>query len=210
LPLPCSPAVFLAPYPVPPRLQAHLVLALAGATSAYVTVARPTLSHRKGGPHASPPATLYEAGTSPALPSAVLAALRGLLAAYIFAMGGAQISRLGTFVFKFYTIWNWWLLGLYFALAALASVTCARKEAAAAKAASGSGQVAAPAAKAVAAAAAGPLVGLQRSTALSRSCHALFMINCSTVIIVDVVCWAVLYPMLSRGPQTPEVERIIR
>lgn len=32
----------------------------------------------------------------------------------------------------------------------------------------------------------------------------------STVIIVDCVCWGLLYPMLARGPQTPETQRIIR
>ncbi|GLC37230.1 hypothetical protein PLESTM_000558700 [Pleodorina starrii] len=218
-------------------LQAHLVLALAGVSSAYIAIARPTLSRRKAHTHThthtSPPATLLEAGTSPALSATRLAALRAGLAVYIFAMGATQLSRLGPYVFKFYTIWNWWLLGLYFALAAAASVLCARQEAAAAEAEAeaeaealrarkeaaeataeapagaedAAGQAAVVAAPPPAATPAAPLL---RATPLSRACHALFLINSSTVIIVDAVCWGVLYPMLARGPQTPEIERIVR
>ncbi|GIL71532.1 hypothetical protein Vretimale_2619 [Volvox reticuliferus] len=194
---------------------------------------RPTLSHRKGEARTSPPATLYEAGTSPVLSSASLAAFRAVLAVYIVGMGLMQLSDLGTYVLKFYTIWNWWLLGIYFALAAAASYICVRKEAATAAA---STEPAAALAKGsdVKASDAQPLRegthqlpeknnGREgprsphfpfamhlRSTLLSRACHALFMMNSSTVIIVDVVCWAVLYPMLAMGEQTPEVQMIIR
>ncbi|GFR45578.1 hypothetical protein Agub_g6972 [Astrephomene gubernaculifera] len=228
------------------ELQAHLVLALAGLSSAYIALARPTLTHRRNAAntkhkaasngsapgsgsdssHGSPPATLFEAGCSPALSSTTLAAMRAVLAIYIFTLGGLQLSKLGGFVFKFYTIWNWWLLGLYFALAAVASALCARAEKAAAAAttvgtrastvADGSAQQRGP----EGATSTGDrkqeqqqqpaAAWLHRATPLSRACHALFMVNSSTVVIVDVVCWAVLYPMLSRGPQTEEVTRIIR
>ncbi|KXZ51475.1 hypothetical protein GPECTOR_12g438 [Gonium pectorale] len=207
--------------------KSHLVLALSGLTSAYIAVARPTLSRANHG-SASPPATLFEAGTSPALPASRLAIFRASLAIYIFAMGLTQLLRLGPYVFKFYTIWNWWLLGLYFALAAAASALCAKAERkVAAKAQSSvapvhangraaAGGAAAPGSDPNADADAGSdaevsgAVVLRAPSALSRACHALFLINSSTVIIVDAVCWGVLYPMLSRGPQTPEIERIIK
>ncbi|GIL46192.1 hypothetical protein Vafri_3241 [Volvox africanus] len=221
-----------------PALQAHTVLALAGLTSAYVAVMRPTLSHRKGEAHTSPPATLYEAGTSPVLSSASLAVFRAVLAIYIVGMGLMQLSDMGPYVLKFYTIWNWWLLGLYFALAAVASYLCTRKEAAEATASaeSASAPTKGSGVKTADAKAAQPLIEGTRpltekiqgcegpqppsppspsaahlaTTPLSRACHALFMINSSTVIIVDVVCWAVLYPMLAMGEQTPEIQLILR
>ncbi|PNH06424.1 hypothetical protein TSOC_007187 [Tetrabaena socialis] len=237
-----------------PAAQSHAVLALTGITSAYVALARPTLSRRRRGRPApasssascpaaaaagadasgadasgtSPAATLAEAGTSAAVSTGALLAFRAVMAIYIVAMGARQMARVGPYVFKFYTIWNWWLLGLYFALAATASFICSRVEAQAAAAA---------AARATAPPATAPPAGetdaptphprpqrsqqplqqpqqpppqLLRSTGLSRACHALFLVNTATVIIVDVVCWAVLYPMLARGPQTPEIQRMIQ
>ncbi|KAG2455074.1 hypothetical protein HYH02_000896 [Chlamydomonas schloesseri] len=207
-------------------VQAHTVLALSGLTSLYITIARPTIKLAADGSHTCPPASLYEAGTSPALSPVGMCLFRFAMAVYIFGMGATQYMRMGTYVFKFYTIWNWWLLGLYFTLAATASALCVLAEsranaksraASSAAGANGSNQPAAtsPTANGTAsgdvtkAGTAAPS-SLQRATPLSRTCHALFMINSSTVIIVDAVCWGLLYPMLARGPQTPETQRIIK
>ncbi|PNW84820.1 hypothetical protein CHLRE_03g159700v5 [Chlamydomonas reinhardtii] len=210
-------------------VQAHAVLALSGLTSLYITIARPTIRLAADGSHTCPPASLWEAGTSPALSSVAMCVFRFVMAVYIFGMGGMQFQRMGAYVFKFYTIWNWWLLGIYFTLAATASALCALAETrsararaatakptvtAAAEVDNSNGSAALDASRSavgnVAKSAPETPKSLQRATLLSRTCHALFMINSSTVIIVDCVCWGLLYPMLARGPQTPETQRIIR
>ncbi|KAG2483879.1 hypothetical protein HYH03_017273 [Edaphochlamys debaryana] len=234
------------------QLQSYLVLLLSALTSAYITVARPTILHiehhdpedldhhepqpgearanGEGGkgaeaphPHQRekcPPATLYEAGTSGLVPTAALLAYRALMAAYIGGMGANQLRNMGTYCLKFYTIWNWWLLAAYFTLAALASWTCLCAERAessrgpnrqpptangkaAASANGGDGGAEGSAARL-------PPAPLRAATGLSRWCHALFMTNSATVIIVDAVCWGVLYPMLKNGPQSAETQRIIQ
>ncbi|KAG2440312.1 hypothetical protein HXX76_004420 [Chlamydomonas incerta] len=200
-------------------VQAHGVLVLSGLTSVYITMARPTIRLAADGSHTCPPASLWEAGTSPALSAVAMCLFRFVMAVYIFGMGATQFMRMGTYVFKFYTIWNWWLLGLYFMLAATASALCALAESRAARARAADEKPDSAAASANGNATSGNVAtksppetprSLQRATMLSRTCHALFMINSSTVIIVDCVCWGLLYPMLARGPQTPETQRIIR
>ena len=50
-----------------------------------------------------------------------LLAYRLAMLATVLAVGGAQLADKGTRVFAFFTVWNWWLLGVFFALGAVAS-----------------------------------------------------------------------------------------
>eukprot|EP00198_Chlamydomonas_reinhardtii_P008093 XP_001697430.1 predicted protein [Chlamydomonas reinhardtii] len=183
-------------------VQAHAVLALSGLTSLYITIARPTIRLAADGSHTCPPASLWEAGTSPALSSVAMCVFRFVMAVYIFGMGGMQFQRMGAYVFKFYTIWNWWLLGIYFTLAATASALCALAETrsararaatakptvtAAAEVDNSNGSAALDASRSavgnVAKSAPETPKSLQRATLLSRTCHALFMINSRRLLL---------------------------
>ena len=45
--------------------------------------------------------------------------------AWGLALGIAQLGRLGLFALKFATVWNWWLLTLYFGVASSVSTKAA-------------------------------------------------------------------------------------
>ncbi len=95
----------LAALAASPATQSYAVLAFGGLTSLWVTVTRPKLSWTTGadGHHHlahSPPATLWEAGTSPALSTRAMLLWRLALSVYIFGMGINQAFRLGTYHFK--------------------------------------------------------------------------------------------------------------
>jgi hypothetical protein len=72
-----------------PELGSYAVLAVATATSLFITAKRPATW--RGG--TSPPASLAEAGTSPLVPTLTLLILRLFLAVLVIGIGVDQVRR---------------------------------------------------------------------------------------------------------------------
>jgi hypothetical protein len=109
------------------------------------------------------------------------------LAAFLYALaiGIDQIRHRGLEVFRFYTVWNWWLLTAYFALVAGTSYFAVSRSRSA-------GKLSAPAG--------GTTVGRLQHTII-----VLFHVNLTMVWIVDVLTWTVLWPMLRANPDPVKV-----
>lgn len=107
-------------------LLVYLVLALAAAQSLFIIIRRPWSRKvmRCVGDVCRLTAilpTLEDAGASFLVPTSALMFYRGITFSFIAILAGMQVVEKGSYVLKFYTIWNWWLLGLYFGLATYAS-----------------------------------------------------------------------------------------
>ncbi|MEW5315637.1 MAG: hypothetical protein WDW38_007051 [Sanguina aurantia] len=149
---------------------------------------------RKGDVEVSEPSppTLEEAGGSYLLATRTLMMYRAAVAVYVVVITLVQLRTMGTFVIKYYTFWNWNLLGLYFAAAALASSTYAR--------ASGKGQHTSNVS---------PTMTSRLMHSLPSVVTLLFHVNITTVAIVDITTWTVLFPMLTKHT-TPEMAAVFR
>jgi hypothetical protein len=115
-----------------------------------------------------------------------------------------QLSQKGLYIFKFYTVWNYYLLIAFFATASLASYTAARRKRLSVK------ELKKGDADAVADADAdadGHSNGSEEVNTLGYIVMVLFHINLTTVFIVDVLTWTVLWPMLKQNPDPTKVAR---
>ncbi|KAK9812674.1 hypothetical protein WJX72_001650 [[Myrmecia] bisecta] len=109
----------------------------------------------------------------------LLLAYRATALLFIVALGAYQVHDRGFKVFAFYTVWSWWLLAAFFALASAASYLALRKKR--------------------------PNV----NRLVSRLEHAVvvfFHMNLTTVLIVDILTWTVLWPMLRANPDPKTVQ----
>ncbi|KAL0051828.1 hypothetical protein WJX82_002729 [Trebouxia sp. C0006] len=102
------------------------------------------------------------------------------------AVAVIQFADKGFFVLKYYTVWNYYLMIIFFALATLYSfLDIQRQQAATSKTSK---------------AAKKPVNGLGYFVVT------LFHINLTTVFIVDVLTWGLLWPMLKANPDPTRVE----
>lgn len=115
----------------------------------------------------------------------VLLAYRLCMLAWGLYIGIGQLLDKGPYVFVFYTVWNWWMLTLFFALASAASIRGWRRRRAAA-----SGR---------------PTDTEQQHAAdwLDRAAIATFSIEAPLSLALDFLTWAVLVPMLLNSSQDP-------
>ncbi|KAK9844666.1 hypothetical protein WJX74_005289 [Apatococcus lobatus] len=102
----------------------------------------------------------------------LLLAFRAFVAVWSLVVGGRQLLAKGPIVLKFYTVWNWWLMTAFFWLAAAASIQGQMKKS----------------------------VSSSTANRVGRAAIILYHMNSTTVWIVDVLCWALLVPMLTSDP----------
>lgn len=102
--------------------------------------------------------------------------------AFLWCAGVAANQILGKsfYIFKYYTVWNYYLLIIFFALATIYSFLDLRRQQRTQK-----GQYAA---------------GKSTVNGLGYAVVTLFHINLTTVLIVDTLTWTLLWPMLKRNP----------
>ncbi|DBA87555.1 hypothetical protein WJX77_000518 [Trebouxia sp. C0004] len=102
------------------------------------------------------------------------------------AVAVIQFADKGFFVLKYYTVWNYYLMIIFFALATLHSfLDIQRQQAATSKTSKAANK---------------PVTGLGYFVVT------LFHINLTTVFIVDVLTWGLLWPMLKANPDPTRVE----
>jgi hypothetical protein len=114
---------------------------------------------------------------------AVLLAYRAAALATVVCVGAAQLATRGPACLAFYTVWSWWLLGAFFAVAGAASL--------------------------LAVVVRGPSPP-RRSAALAplgAAAVALFHVALPSSLIVVVVTWVVLFPMLVNSPDAKVATR---
>ena len=97
---------------------------------------------------------------------------RAVALVFVVSVGAAQLAQRGPYVLSFYTVWSWWLLGLYFLLATLASALAVTQAPSRRRAST-------------------------TITPLGAAVVALFHVVLPSSLIVVVVTWTLLYPMLT-------------
>jgi len=135
------------------------------------------------------PETLEEAGGSTIISTSTLLIIRLIFAIYTVGLGIYQLVIRGVFHLRFYTIWNWWILSLYFVLSSIASYRLIQRNKRSSSADSRSPN---------------PCCEVN----LARLCQAFYTITSVTVVIVDCVTWLVLVPMLTKDPRSSLESRI--
>ncbi|KAK9824146.1 hypothetical protein WJX72_008099 [[Myrmecia] bisecta] len=103
----------------------------------------------------------------------LLFAYRATAALFILVVGVSELQDRGMDAFKYYTVWNWWLLGAYFTLAAAASFSALQRERPNPE---------------------------RRVSRLEHAVVVLFHVNLTTVVVVDVLTWTVLWPIMRSHP----------
>eukprot|EP00887_Chlorella_sp_A99_P008142 scaffold12.g8142.t1 len=116
-----------------------------------------------------------------------LAAYRIAMLAWSLGIGINQLFDKGGHVFRFFTVWNWWLLTLFFGLASAASLRGLwRARAARRGAARGAGRGATGAGR--------PADLLDKATMVA------FAMEAPTTLVIDLLTWKVLVPMMADTP----------
>ncbi|PSC70223.1 hypothetical protein C2E20_6303 [Micractinium conductrix] len=124
----------------------------------------------------------------------LLLCYRAAALGWALIIGLCQLANKGPYVFVFFTVWNWWLLTLYFALASAASarawLACRQQQQAAET----------PAAQQQRA------KGGRSADWLERAAVAVFCTETPVTLAIDFLTWFVLVPMLMADPSAQRVQ----
>lgn len=111
----------------------------------------------------------------------VLLTYRFIMFLWCIYIGCRQLNQRGPVVFCFFTVWNWWLMTTFFALATVASLQRTRNK-----------------------------EKRDRANLLDKVVVVLFTVEAPMAIVIDLITWTVLVPMLLEVEDAEKREHWLR